>query len=159
MTEQQKQPFFCIKLKSGETLLSEVVATDGTMMHLKEPFLIEGESQNKNEASVMMMALPWVPFIDTNVVKIPMNHVYFFEYLNDRYKKFYGTILLQHKISSIKQEVEDEMDGVYDYTKMRLGVDRIKEVTSELCDKFGLENTVDTSAFDNKLEEYKGKMH
>lgn len=157
MTRENTQ-FFVIKLATGETLFSEVTAVVETHVTLRKPLLIKDIQHNGDGA---LVGQPWLPYVeDDTQVTIPIELIFLFQLLSEKFVKFYGAILMQQEIQKIKAETVDELDGdeQIDYYKMQEAVQRINDASEYMTMKFGIER-VDVSQFQAKAEQVKPLMH
>lgn len=155
-----KAAVFCLKLKTGETLFSEVINDPNfirdDILVLKEPFSI---SYIRDENKEIMTGTPWCPFANNALVPILLNMTFYIDRLNPKFLRFYGSILMQNKISEIKNEVYENMQDKNDYYMMMEGIERIKAVSTEISEKFGLPNEIDTKDFEERAEKFKPAFH
>lgn len=149
-----KNNYVVLKLRTGETLFAEIIGHDESVMELINPFSVisgEGGSLSLSE---------WAPFTEESVYRIPHNICFYMSRLNKKFIKFYGSVILQSEINKIKDDVEETMEDRNDYHTMVEGVERMKNITKELSEKFSLdEDAVDFSTFDEKLGKHKPVMH
>jgi hypothetical protein len=69
-------------------------------------------------------------------------------------------VILQSEINRIKEDVYNTMEDRNDYYTMYDGIERMKRVTKELTEKYGLDsNSIDFSVFEDKLKEHKPTTH
>ncbi len=159
MIDKNKKPFFCIKLRSGETLMSEVTEFDfeSNYVTMNDPFQIKSiAAENSNE---LITAVPWIPYIDTHIIKIDLKETFVIEHLNEKFIKFYASILIQTKISKIKETVADKMENRNDYYTMMEGLEMIKKMSAEISERFGVPNELDTSHFEEAAMKHRPLMN
>lgn len=152
-----KEPYFAIKLKTGETIFAEIVGSNDTHINLSAPIQVKFEPTDKSGES--MFATEWMPYVEQEIYSIPLGIVYFVGYLNKKFIRFYGSVVTQTEINKIKQEVVEILTNKNDYPTMLNGVERMKERVNELKQKYSLEDDIiDFSEFEKALEKHKATM-
>lgn len=143
--------FYCLKLKSGETLFAEVVSIDTTSITITNPMLIKIEFNGFNES---MSMLPWTPYIESSDITLSRDHIYFLEKMNKQFFEYYGEVVLQSSLNKIKQKVAEKMMNGFDFIAMSEGLEEMKQVSEKLTKKFGIASP-DFSDFEEILERNK----
>jgi hypothetical protein len=106
-----------------------------------------------------MSGAPWLPYSNSENAKIKSSMVFYCDRLNANYVKFYAHILIQFKVADIKTEVMEGMNISNDYVTMMNGVEKIKEVSNAICERFGILNVLDLTAFEEAAAKFKPVMH
>lgn len=146
--------FYCIKLRTGETLFVEVLDFDKDAMTVYCPMQVISEIKG---ATDNIMLIPWMPYTVRGAFPIPMNMIFFADELNKTFVEYYGRTVIQYEINKIKQKVSEEMETRDDFLTMSDGLDEMKKVSKELTLKFGVEGP-DFSDFESVLEKYKENL-
>ncbi len=155
---KENTQFFVFKLKTGETLFAELIAVSEKTLTIRKPMIVV---DNNSGTESQMMAQMWLPFVaDDSNIPIPINMIYLFEPLADKFIKFYGSILMQSEIQRIREEAVADFDkhDKINYYEMLAAVTKINELSEYMSDKFGIDR-VDTSQFMNAAEERKPVTH
>lgn len=149
--------FYCLKLKTGETLFSEVLSID-KYIELRDPFLILQENDN---GRMVTAAFPWVPYCETEMFTINMDMFYMMKPLSRRFIEFYASVLLQYKVSEVKSWVESQLcDETSDYMIMMDGLEKIKQINKDISEKFGIEDmVVETEKFEEMAQKHKPRLN
>lgn len=152
MTQEEKQPFYVLKLVTGETLFAEIIGIEEEILQLLNPLLVKEQEDT-------LLAQQWMPYTDKHIHKLPIAMCYYMECLNKKFTKFYGSVILQSKITEIKEETFDTMNDREDYYTMSQGVERIKEISEFMQEKYDLDNGPDLSKFEEALTKFKPSFH
>jgi hypothetical protein len=148
-----KNNYAVLKLKTNETLFVELLDV-GELIKFINPFVVIATNDGTLSLS------EWNPFTDNEVHSITSDICYYSNTLNSKFVKFYGSVILQSEINRIKEDVYNTMEDRNDYYTMYDGIERMKRVTKELTEKYGLDsNSIDFSVFEDKLKEHKPTTH
>lgn len=146
--------YYCLKLKSGETIFAEVVSFDTNHITITNPMLITTEIHGQNES---MSMIPWIPYTESSNITLLRDHVYFCDDLNKQFFEYYGRIVIQLEMNKIKQRVAERMESRSDIRAISDGLDEMKEVSGKLSEKFGVDGP-DFSDFEEILNKHKNEV-
>jgi len=148
------RPYHCIKLKTGETLFAEVINVDDRILTILHPMLVTTEVDGTTES---MSMIPWIPYIESAKIDVPLNHIYFSDSLNKQFFEYYGRVVIQSEINKIKLRVAEKMENRFDILTIADGLAEMKKLSDELTKKFGVPGP-DFSEFEEVLERHKSEI-
>jgi hypothetical protein len=157
MTNDNTQ-FFALKLKTGESLFTELVGVSDSSVIIRKPMIISEQPTNEG---LSLSLQQWLPYVESDSeISIPSDVVYLVEPLSKKHIKFYGAVLLQTEIQRIKDDSFENFSGddKIDYYEMMLAVQKIDALSEFMSNKFGIDR-VDTSSFIEKSEKHKPMLH
>ncbi len=146
--------FFCLKIRTGETIFTEVVDVDDHAMTLYNPMLVVTDINAQDE---LLSLVPWIPFTVRKFLPIPISMIYFADNLNKTFFEYYGRTVIQYEMNKIKQRVYQKMDSKSDYVVISEGLDEMKKMSEELVAKFGVDGP-DFSEFEAILDKHKSNI-
>lgn len=146
--------FYCIKLRTGETLFAELIDADEYSMSVYIPMLVVTDLSSQDD---ILSLVPWVPFTVRKNIPIPMNMIYFADNLNQTFFEYYGRTVLQYEINKIKQRVYQTMDSRNDFIAISEGLSEMKKISEELSVKFGVDMP-DFTEFEALLDKHKANV-
>lgn len=130
--------FYGLKLKSGETLLTEVISDSGETLHIKEPIAV------KQQISDQGMELLVYPFADYALDRdhfLQRSHIYMMDKMSPEYIKYYGKAIMSMKISKIKNDMYEYFVGDIneDYYRLVEMLDKINAASKYYIEKFNVD--------------------
>lgn len=149
--------FFAIKLTTAETLFAEVTVVGENDIVIRKPLIVKDIPIDGDSS---LVAQAWLPYVeDDSALSIPTDMIFLFEPLNEKFVRFYGSILMQIEVQKIKSETVDVLDGSdADRWMMKEAVDRINATSEYMSEKFGIDR-VDVSKFEEKASKENMLLH
>jgi hypothetical protein len=158
-----KRKFFYLKVKTGETLLSEIRAflkddNGFDSIILYRP--IQVKDYVVGPAEGVLSGEPWTPYTDAKNIPIGRDMVYSMGPLNEEWMKFYGNSLLKQEILALQKSGNAKLNGdkFEDYFRWLETYNAMVDIGAKYQAEFGVKPP-SFEEFKKEVDKKKPKFH
>ena len=130
-------PFYVLKLKTGETLFAEIVEQNVDDIVVRRPMMVKSFQYDDLREGLTLQS--WVPFTDDEIFDIPLDIVYYMGELKEQFIKYYGSSMMREDLTKLRERGFNRVKSGVPLSDIYQEILRqVKELGEDYSIKYGL---------------------
>jgi hypothetical protein len=136
----ENHPFVGLQLRTGETVLTELVGVDEEFVTIAAPIKLSIDTTE--DSSYKFSGVPYAAYSSSKEHRLSVNHIVMMDRMSERFVKFYGNVIMNIELSELRNNAYSTMRGNVkeDYYELISLIDSMKIIANSYHDKFGIDS-------------------